>query len=314
MKKLLTIIVAILVIGCANKKTLTAEELAAYEAEINTWHAKRMENLKTPDGWLNLAGLYWLEQGANTFGSGESNNIVFPKDKISDQAGYFLAKGNTVSIYVNKGVTITSNGKQLTEQIIFNADSNRSDVLESGSLKWNIIQRDTKIGIRLRDLDSEAVKNFTGVDRYPIDPAYRIQAKFEKADSLRTIDITNVLGQTTAQSSIGTLVFDLNGKENRLDVLSGGDEEFFVIFADATSGKETYAAGRYIYVKRPKGEEGVLIDFNKAYNPPCVFTPYATCPLPPEQNVLTIEVKAGEKNYGDDHGLPSASAATPGNP
>ncbi len=292
-----------LVMSCANKKTLSADELKAYESDVNTWHAKRIEDVKAPNGWLNLVGLLWLEPGMNTFGSGEKNNVVFPEGKIAEQAGYFLVQGETVTIHVNKDVNITNNGKPVTEQVIFHPDSTKAIVLESGSLKWNIIKRDTKLGIRLRDLESEELKTFAGVERYSIDPEFRVEAVFEKTDSTHTIDITNVLGQTTPQLSPGSLVFNLQGKEYRLDVLKGNKEEFFVIFADATSGKETYGGGRFLYVKKPVGDEPTYIDFNKAYNPPCVFTPYATCPLPPKQNQLPVEIKAGEKNYGhESHG------------
>lgn len=286
-----------LLAGCSPKKTFTPEERQAYEDSLNAWHTRRLEDVKAPNGWLNLVGLYWLEPGPNTFGSGEKNNIVFPKDKIAEQAGYFIVQDNQVILRVNSNIPITIHGKPVTtEQVVFHPDSSVI-VVESGSLRWNIIRRDTKLAIRLRDLDSEATKSFADIERYPVDPAFRVEATFEKADSSRTIDITNIVGQTTAQRSPGTLVFDLLGKEYRLDVLEGNKDEFFVIFADVTSGHETYGGGRFVYVKKPVTGEATYIDFNKAYNPPCVFTPYATCPLPPSQNVLAVEVKAGEKNY-----------------
>ncbi|HEY5749283.1 MAG TPA: DUF1684 domain-containing protein [Chryseolinea sp.] len=283
--------------GCSPKKDFTPEERQAYEASLNAWHTRRLETVKAPDGWLNLVGLYWLEPGPNTFGSNEKNNIVFPKGKIAEHAGYFIVQDNQVILRVNTNVPISVHGKPIaTEQVVFHPDSS-AIIAESGSLRWNIIRRDTKLAIRLRDLDSEATKSFADIERYPVDPAFRVAATFEKADSSRTIDITNIVGQTTAQPSPGTLVFDLLGKKHRLDVLEGNKEEFFVIFADVTSGNETYGGGRFVYVKKPVADEAMYIDFNKAYNPPCVFTPYATCPLPPRQNVLAVEVKAGEKNY-----------------
>ncbi len=298
MKNILAVLaISILAFGCSDKKTKSPEQLKAYESELNAWHAKRIEDVKASDGWLNLVGLYWLEPGVSTFGSGEKNNIVFPAGKIAEQAGYFTVQGNTVSIHVSKDVTITSQDKPVTEQVIFHPDSAKAVVLRSGSLQWSIIKRDSKLGIRLRDHESEVLKTFAGVERFPVDQEYRVEAVFEKSDSTRTINITNILGQTTPQASPGTLVFTLQGKEHRLDVLKGSKEEFFVIFADATSGKETYSGGRFLYVKKPVSNEVTFLDFNKAYNPPCVFTPYATCPLPPKQNELAIEIKAGEKNY-----------------
>ncbi len=254
--------------------------------------------MKAPNGWVNLVGLYWLEPGINLFGSGDQNNIVFPKGTVPDKSGYFLVKDNTVSIFPAREVTILSNGAPLSNPQIFHADSAKAPQLEYGTLRWSIIKRDDKIGIRLRDLDSEAVANFKGVDRFPIDVQWRLEARFEKADSLKTIDITNVLGQTTPQRSPGSIVFDVYGETYRLDALQGGKDELFIVFADSTSGNETYGGGRFIYVKKPDAEGKTFIDFNRAYNPPCVFSPYATCPLPPRQNVLPIEIKAGEKDYG----------------
>ncbi|MCW5911678.1 MAG: DUF1684 domain-containing protein [Cyclobacteriaceae bacterium] len=297
MRYTLLIISGLLLQSCAGKKELSPEALKAYKAEIATWQAKRVEDLKAPNGWLNLVGLHWLEPGINSFGSASSNTVIFPEGKIAAQAGYFFVKDNIVTITVNNGVPVFANGKAVTSRVIFHPDSARATTLTSGDLQWNIIQRDSKLGIRLRDRASAEVQSFTGIDRFELNPDYRIEARWEAADSARTIDITNVLGQTTPQRSPGTLVFKLEGKEQRLDALAGRDE-LFIIFADATSGHETYGGGRFVYTGLPdKATNTVVIDFNKAYNPPCVFTPYATCPLPPGQNVLSVAIPAGEKNY-----------------
>lgn len=291
------IIVSLLVMCCSKEKQLDPAARKAYEDEINRWHDKRIEEVMAPDGWLNLVGLYWLEPGPNTFGSSQENAIVFPENKIAERAGYFMVDGNSVTIYVNKGTTITTGAMPVEEQLIFHPDSSKLIVLESGSLRWNVIKRDTKLGIRLRDLGTEALTNFKGIERYPVIQEYRTEAQFEPADSSRTINITNVLGQTTAQRSPGALVFKLFGHECHLDVLEGNEEEFFIIFADDTNGNETYGGGRFLYVKMPSENNKVWVDFNKAYNPPCVFTPFATCPLPPSQNQIPFEIKAGEKNF-----------------
>jgi uncharacterized protein (DUF1684 family) len=299
MKYFLIFTLSSLLLSCSTKKKMTPEEITAYETEINTWHAKRIDDVKAPNGWVNLIGLYWLEPGINSFGTGEKNNIVFPNGTLPEKAGYFLVKENTVSMTVEKGVDILSNGAAITNGIIFHPDSTKNPQLAFGSLRWNIIKRDTKLGIRVRDLESSALKNFKGVERFPINPHWKLAARFEKADSLKTIDITNILGQTTAQNSPGAIVFEWEGKEYKLDALEGKDE-FFIVFADATTGKETYGGGRFIYVKKPGADGNTTIDFNKAYNPPCVFSPYATCPLPPKQNVLLIEIKVGELAYHYD--------------
>lgn len=297
MRVLLAIPLSLLVMCCSKEKQLDPAARKVYEDQINQWHAKRIEELTATDGWLNLIGLYWLEQGPNTFGSSSDNIIAFPENKIAEQAGYFMVEGNSVTMHVNKGTIITAGGVAVEQQLIFHPDSSKVVVLESGSLRWNVIKRDNKLGIRLRDLESEALEKFRGVERYPIDPAFGTEATFERADSSRTILITNVLGQTTAQRSPGTLVFKLLGHECRLDVLEGNKEEFFIIFADDTNGNETYGGGRFLYVKKPSENNKVWVDFNKAYNPPCVFTPFATCPLPPRQNQIALAIKAGEKNF-----------------
>jgi hypothetical protein len=300
-KSALFLVLAFLFAFCSTKKTLTREEQEGYESELNAWHAKRIEEVKAPNGWLNLVGLYWLHPGINSFGSDPKNDIVFPTDKLAASAGYFFLKDSAVTITVNKNVAITSKGKPVTSLVIFHPDSLKPVLLEAGSLRWNIIKRGSKYGIRLRDEESPLVKDFKGVDRFPVDPSFRVEATFEKSDSTKTIDITNVIGQTTAQRSPGRLIFKLNESEFRLDALEGNKDEFFVLFGDATSGKETYGGGRFLYVKRPDAGGKTIVDFNKAYNPPCVFTPYATCPLPPHQNILSIEVKVGEKSYGKEN-------------
>jgi uncharacterized protein (DUF1684 family) len=273
-------------------------DTVVYRKEIEEWQRKRISNLKAENGWLNLVGLLWLKDGINTFGSDSKNDVVFPEGKIAPKAGYFLLKLNTVSVEASRDAKITFQGAPIKTFVMFHPDSSKMPMLESGSLRWNVIKRENKLGIRLRDLSHPDVQNFKGIDRYPLDINWRLNATYE-ASSGRAIDITNVLGQTTAQKCPGALVFKIGDVEYKLDVLEGGDDEFFVIFGDPTNTKETYGAGRYIYVKHPDANGQIVLDFNKAYNPPCAFTAFATCPLPPKQNILPIEVRAGEKNYGD---------------
>ena len=272
-------------------------DTVAYKIEIEEWYVKRLDDLMSENGWLNLAGLFWLEEGINTFGSGENNNVVFPKGTIPERAGYFTVNQGIVKIDVAPGVMITQNGKQVIDKQIFSPDSATNPTLEYGSLRWFVLKRDKIVGIRLRDIESEHIQKFSGIDRYPVSAEWRIEAVVEHSAEPRRIYITNVLGQTTSQTSHGTVVFMINDKEYRLDAIDGGNDELFVIFGDPTNEHETYPSGRYVYVKRPDEKGNTVIDFNKAYNPPCAFTPFATCPLPPKQNVLPVEIAAGEKNY-----------------
>lgn len=162
------------------------------------------------------------------------------------------------------------------------------------SLRWTIIKRSERIGIRLRDLNSPAVKNFHDIATYPFRDSWRITATLHTEKVPATIPVTNVLGQTSDQKVAGRLVFKINNTEYSLDALEEGDE-LFIIFGDATNKKETYPSGRFLYAKKPAAGETTILDFNKAINPPCALTPYATCPLPPKQNRLAVAITAGEK-------------------
>lgn len=277
-----------------------AQANPAYQKEIDDWHVKRIQELKADDGWLNLVGLYWLQEGKSSFGSGAQNKIVFPKGSIDDVAGCFERTGNIVKLVVADNVAIGVNNKPAKEALVFQENPTVVPIISFGSLRWNIIKRDDKIGIRLRDLASPAPAAFTGVDRFPVDSAWRIPAILKPQLQAAAIDIRNVIGQTTKQKSPGKLVFAINNKQYTLDALDQGSD-LLIVFGDATSGNTTYPAGRFIDVKKPGADGNLMIDFNEAYNPPCAFTNYATCPLPPPQNILPIEVTAGEKDYGNHH-------------
>lgn len=278
----------------------TVQDFAAYEASINAWHQERKAKLKAEDGWLALAGLFWLNEGENTFGSAAGNDLVFPEGKIAAQAGTFILSGNEVTLQVHNKTAILVNNKQVTEAIVFERGTKDAPEMKYGSLKWYVIKRGNKYGIRLRDTQSDARLNFKGITRYPVTTDWRVEARLESGIFPKKIAITNVLGQTTQEKSPGALVFTVDGKEHRLDALGEGDS-YFVIFADKTNGTETYGAGRYLYADKPGADGKIILDFNKATNPPCAFVPYATCPLPPKQNFLTIPVPAGEKSYEEAH-------------
>ena len=285
---------------CCVLMVTEAAAQSTYKEEIAQWDKERIKSLKAEDGWLNLAGLLWLKPGDNTFGSSDKVAIRFPDGTVSAYAGVFRLDSGTVKLFLESGVNATVNGKKIyREAYVFHPDSTRVLEVRSGDLKWDIIRREDKYGIRLRHLKSPSVQNFKGIERYDVQESWKVRAVLKPAlVAGRGISITNVLGQTTTQASPGKLEFSIGGKQYSLDALDGGKDELFIIFGDETNGVETYPSGRYLYVKRP-GEDGVVtLDFNKAYNPPCAFTPYATCPLPPRQNILPISITAGEKNYG----------------
>jgi uncharacterized protein (DUF1684 family) len=276
---------------------IRAQTTVSYQQEIEGWHAKRIQNLKAPNGWLNLVGLYWLEEGKNSFGSGRQNKVIFPAGTIVETAGIFERTGNTVKLVTLNNTAIKVNDKPVKEAVIFDKDSARQPVVSYGNLRWTIIQRDDKIGVRLRNLESPLATTFKDIDRFPVDTTWRVSATLQTAGQARSIAITNVLGQINQQQTPGKLVFTIHDKQYTLDALEEGDE-LFIIFGDETSGKTTYPSGRFLYAQKPGADGKTIIDFNKAYNPPCAFTNYATCPLPPKENILPVAVTAGEKNYG----------------
>lgn len=278
--------------------SVTAQSQNAYKNDVDQWHNTRVADLKAENGWLNIIGLHWLRPGKNTFGTGNGVAIRLPAGTVAPEAGYFELSDGTVTLQGAPGITFTVNGRTVQNAVIFHKDSARAPEVRFGDLKWNIIKRDDKFGVRVRHLKSAAIDNFKGIDRYTVDSSWRIIATLQPASIMGGISITNVLGQTTRQESPGKLAFSIGGKSYTLDALDGGKDELFIIFGDETNGVETYPSGRYVYVKRPGADGVVILDFNKAYNPPCAFTEYATCPLPPKQNVLPIAITAGEKNYG----------------
>ncbi|HTP33330.1 MAG TPA: DUF1684 domain-containing protein [Candidatus Acidoferrales bacterium] len=253
---------------------------ASYTDEIAAWRKQREERLKAPGGWLSVAGLFWLHDGANPFGKDANNEIVLPDGPA--RAGSFQLSGGKVKVKMDGA-----------ERELW-PDS--ADVATVGRLSLYVIQRGEKFGIRLKDPDSQYRRAFHGIDYFPARPEYKVTAKWVAEPS--HIPILNVLGQTEEMQSPGYAVFSLQATEYRLrPVLETPDaQELFFIFRDQTSGKETYGAGRFLYSQLPK-DGRVVLDFNKAYNPPCAFTPYATCPLPPAQNRLTVRIEAGEKRY-----------------
>ena len=259
----------------------TAVPVSTYDDQILQWRAERRTKLMRDGGWLTLTGLFWLSEGPN--------EITLPTHPAT-KARFVLQKGH-----------VTLNNQVLLDDM----DPKGPTLVKNGSVEYEVIKREDngvdKFAIRVKDTDSEARKNFKGLDYFPINPAYRVTAHFEPYNPPRKIMITNVLGMTSEETAPGALVFNLMGKTYRIDpIWDMSDPEprnLFIIFKDQTSGKETYGAARYMYANRPDAQGNTVVDFNKSYNPPCVFTHFATCPLPPQQNRLPIRIEAGEKKY-----------------
>jgi uncharacterized protein len=271
----------------------------AWRQEVEAFRKERVEDLKKEDGWFTLVGLSWLDEGENRFGSDPEGKVVLPEGKSPKVAGVLVRKGDKVSVRVEPGVKVTSGGEPLdprTTRELSSDAKGEPTVLEMGSVSFYIIQRGDMVGVRVKDKQSAALAAFHGLDTYPIQPAWRVEARFEPYDPPKTIGIPNILGQVTDSPAPGAVVFDWQGKTYRLDALGDPKEGLSLIFADQTNGKDTYGAGRFLETG-PVKDGKVVVDFNLAYNPPCAFTAFATCPLPPAQNRLALRVEAGEKKY-----------------
>jgi uncharacterized protein (DUF1684 family) len=274
---------------------------SAHRQDVESWRKERNDGLRKDDGWLSLVGLFWLDEGENRFGSDPAAKVVLPAGKVPANAGTLVRKGNAVTLRVAPGAKVTVDGKPVTEVSLESDAAGKPKVVEMGPVSFFIIQRGDRVGVRARDKENPALTSFHGMDNFPIDPSWRVEARFEPCQPVKSIPIPNVLGQVTDTPSPGAVVFERDGKTYRLDALDEGDGKLFLIFADQTSGKETYGAGRFLTADAPKDGK-VVVDFNKSYNPPCALTPYATCPLPPPQNRLALRVEAGEKTFaGGSH-------------
>ena len=296
MKKLLSLLIIIVLVSFACTQKPEADP--NYVKEINEWDAKRVTRLKADDGWLNLVGRFWLKQGESTFGSSRDNDIVIESSKLPEHIGSFLFNDTTVTFKAKDDVEVLQDGKPVKEIVLIDDQKKDMTVLQIGSIKFNLIVRDTLYGIRFRDLNSDLVKNFKGVERFPIDESWKLNATFETYNPPKEIEVPNVLGQISKEKSSGAVVFKRDGEIYKIDAVDEGGDRLFLIIADQTSGDETYGGGRFMYVNKPDSTGTILLDFNKAYNPPCVFTKYATCPMPPLQNYLKLRIEAGEKAYG----------------
>jgi uncharacterized protein (DUF1684 family) len=294
---LLVLLVGLVVGGCREK---TMEPPAAdkggdqkqHRAEITEWQTKRAARLQAEDGWLSLIGLFWLNEGDNVISLPSAGS---PTLKLARH-------GKAVTLEPDSSMTIE--GKPIDGPIVLANDAaeNGPTIVQRGSVRFNVIQRGERYGLRVKDAQAQTRTHFLGLEYYPIDAKWRVEAKYEPYNPPKKIPITDVTGMTSDNISPGALVFTLDGKEYRIDpVLEDGTDELFVIFKDATSKDTTYQAGRYLYTAKPGPDGRTVIDFNKAYNPPCSFTSFATCPLPPLQNRLPIRIEAGEKRYAGGH-------------
>ena len=272
-----------------------AQNPAVYVREVETWREARAQRLTADGGWLTVAGLAWLSPGRNDFGSARSGPVVLPAYAAPARAGAFIVEGGHVTVEVAPGLTVTRDGKPVTRAPLrSDADGGPPDVLTLGAATMQVIARGGKLAIRVKDMRSPARVAFKGLRWYPVKPAYRVTARFVTHAQPKTLKVDTVVGIAEAMPSPGYAEFEIDGKTVRLEpVIEPGETDLFFIFRDATTGRTTYPGGRFLYAEPPR-DGRVVLDFNRAYSPPCAFTAFATCPMPPAPNRLAIPIEAGE--------------------
>jgi uncharacterized protein (DUF1684 family) len=274
---------------------------AEHAARVIDWWATRDARLRDPDGWLTLIGLHWLSPGENRFGADLDNEVVLQGDDVPPVAGSLWVEDDAVRL-VTDSPAVSAGGESVLEAAsgVSLADdlSGKPTVLDLGSLRMYVIRRGDRLGLRVRDHASPELARFRGMDHFPIDPAWRLTGQLEPAAAGRTIEVVDVTGAVSHDLTPGQVAFERGGATWRVEALPGGDDgKLWLVFGDATNGRETYGGGRFLYTEPVADDGSVVLDFNLAYNPPCVFSPYATCPLPPPQNRLDLRIEAGERDY-----------------
>jgi uncharacterized protein len=270
---------------------------SAYQQSFDQWRNELVEDRKK--NWIPLAGLLWLKPGDNTFGSDPANGVVFTKGPA--HAGVLTLQGQTVTVKFAPDAKAMVDGKPAESAKLDPDTADKTTIVEMGDLRWHVIVRGQRVGIRVKDMNSAAVQKYKGADFYPLDLSYRVTATWIPSDGKKTVDVPDVLGDITPTPIAGTAVFKLNGVEYRLTDLGGtAANGLFFVFNDLTSKTDTYPGGRFLTTE-PVVNGTVVVDFNRAHSPPCSVTAYATCPLAPKENRLAVAIPVGEK-YDRTHG------------
>ena len=266
-----------------------------HRAGVEAWRSQRYAALRRDMGWLTLAGLDWLNPGVNRIGTEPGADVVLP-DGPADAGTITLADGQ-----VHAAGEFTHGGEPVRGLSLVNDQQGEPTMLELGALRLCVIERGGRLALRTWDLDATARRDFDGIDHWPVSAAWNLEGRFEPTPG-RALPVPDVLGTNDEQASPGDVGFEIDGVTYRLQALKGGDSgALWLVFADATNGHDTYGGGRFLYTDPPGDDLHVMVDFNRAYNPPCVFSPYATCPLPWPANRLPFRVDAGERRWSAPH-------------
>jgi uncharacterized protein len=268
---------------------------SSHKSEIQKWRKAHETEIKGENSWFSLAGLFWLKNGVNTIGHGKNFDIQLTENFKNGKFGELLFQNGTATLKVENGVEALTEGILISEMVLISDVNQKQTVVKTGSQSFYLIKREDKFGVRLKDKNTKARLNFKGLKWFPIDPKLKVIADFEPFSEPKEILIPNMLGGTFRMKSEGILKFKLNGKSFSLQPVEENGK-FFIVFRDLTSKTQTYGVGRFLYAEKSKDNK-IILDFNKAENPPCAYTTFATCPIPPQQNRLKIAIKGGERRY-----------------
>lgn len=295
------VLIAISIFGAQTVSAAQPNHTNDYIRQIEQWRMLRVARLTAPDGWLSLIGLHWLEHGRNAVGSAAGNAVVLRKGPAHLGTIDWNQDGSLhLTLTKNSGALI--DGAKKSDVVLLDDSHDKPTTVSFGTVSFYAIDRNGRKGLRVKDTNAPARKDFLGIDYFPIDQSWRIVARWVPFDPPHKLETPNVLGQIDTFPVPGKAVFERDGHTHELlpVIEVPGDTQLFLIFADRTSGKETYGAARFLYADMPKDGK-IVLDFNQAYNPPCAFTAFATCPLAPPENRLDLRVTAGEKKYRGEH-------------
>lgn len=270
----------------------------AFVADNQAWRAERRARLLEPDGWASLVGLHWIELPAHYVGSGATNGIRLAKGP--DKLGLLQQQGGKVWLTPEADAGLTVDGEAAADRFELQSDLSATPTLvgfDEGRGQLSLVERGGRRALRVKHAEADTLTRLGPLDYWPADPAWRVPARFVAHPAGKTLQIMDITSQQAPQPNPGLVEFERGGATYRLEALEGEDGGLFLVFADRTSGHDSYGAGRYLYTAAPAADGSLLVDFNRAYNPPCVFTDFATCPLPPPENRLDLAITAGEKKY-----------------
>ncbi|WP_192884219.1 DUF1684 domain-containing protein [Xanthomonas campestris] len=302
---LLGMLVAVGVLGCGREAPPAPAPVAldkTFLADNAAWREARLTELRAPDGWTSLVGLHWLSLKAHYIGRSADSGIRLAVGP--PKMGMVSSERDAVWFVPERGAALTVGGKPLTGKIRFQSDVDPQPTLigfDDGKGVLSVIHRGDRYALRVKHADAPSRTGFAGLDYWPIDPSWRIQARYVPNNVGKTIPIVDIVGISSEQPNAGAIEFERDGKTYRLEAIGEPGRPMFVVFADRTSGHGSYSAGRFLDLEAPDASGHVVVDFNRAINPPCAFTPFATCPLPPPENRIDLAVSAGEKAYKAAH-------------